>query len=101
MRRRAPRTLSTALEAVVEKAAPAGLLARAQAIWPQVAGPAVAAESWPESERHGVVTVACSSSVWAHELELLAPDLARRLRSALGEDGSLSLRFRAGPRGNS
>jgi predicted nucleic acid-binding Zn ribbon protein len=31
-----------------------------------------------------VVTIACRSSVWAQELELLAPDLLEKLRAALG-----------------
>ena len=64
--------------------APAGLLARVQASWPELAGPAVAAEAEPVSERAGTVTIACRSAVWAQELELLGPDLIERLNGALG-----------------
>jgi predicted nucleic acid-binding Zn ribbon protein len=95
VRRRAPRPLACALETVARDAAPPGLLARVQSVWEEVAGAAVAAEARPVSERAGTVTVACDSAVWAHELSLLGPELARRLNAVLGEDGAVSLRFRA------
>ena len=88
MRRQGPRALSAALEGVVREAEPATLLARIQAVWPQVAGPGLAASAAPVSERDGVVTVACESAVWAQELELLGPDLLTRFGDALvGEPG--------------
>ena len=88
MRRLAPRTLSVVLEGVVREAAPATLLARVQAVWPEVAGPGLSSSAAPVSERDGVVTVACESAVWAQELELLGPDLLSRFGDALaGEQG--------------
>jgi predicted nucleic acid-binding Zn ribbon protein len=93
MRRLAPRPLRAALGEAVPAAAPAGLLARVQAAWPGVAGPAVAAEAEPVSERAGVVTVACRAAVWAQELELLGGDLTDRLNAALGSPGVIGLRF--------
>ena len=88
MRRLAPRALSVALEDVVRDAEPATLLARVQAVWPEVAGPGMSASATPVSERGGVVTVACESAVWAQELELLGPDLLTRFGDALaGEPG--------------
>ena len=97
MRRLAPRPLRRALEDALGQAAPAGLLARVQAVWPDVAGAVVAQESTPVSEREGTVTVACRSAVWAQELELLATDLARRLNARLEADPAgpsvTSLRF--------
>ena len=86
-RRTAPRPLSAALDQVVAGAAPAGVLARLQAVWPEVAGPTVAAEAEPVSERSGTVTIACRSAVWAQELELLSGDLLERLVAALGASG--------------
>jgi predicted nucleic acid-binding Zn ribbon protein len=83
VRRPAPRALRLALEAALPAATPAGLLGRVQAAWPAVAGPAVAQEAEPVSERDGVVTVACRAAVWAQELELLAPDLTARLNARL------------------
>jgi predicted nucleic acid-binding Zn ribbon protein len=84
VRRRAPRPLSLALEVVVERSEPATVLARAQGVWRDVAGPGLAPVAEPVSERDGVLTVACESAVWAHELELLGPDLLINLNEALG-----------------
>jgi predicted nucleic acid-binding Zn ribbon protein len=84
VRRLAPRPLSAALEGVVGQAEPATLLARVQALWPEVAGAQSAARGAPVAERDGTVTVACESAVWAQEFELLAPDLLARFGAALG-----------------
>ncbi len=84
MRRPAPRPLALALDRVVERSEPATLLARAQGAWREAAGPGLAPFAEPISERDGVLTVACESGVWAHELELLGPDLLTRLNAALG-----------------
>ena len=84
MRRRAPRPIGSALAGVVEDLAPATTLARVQRVWPEVAGEAIAREAEPVAERDGVVTITCSSSVWAQEIELLGADLVRRLNEALG-----------------
>jgi predicted nucleic acid-binding Zn ribbon protein len=96
MRRLAPRALSSALEGVVRDVAPQTLLARVQAIGTEVAGDRLAAAAAPVSEREGTVTVACQSAVWAHELELLAPDLLGRLEGALGDPLVTKLRFVVG-----
>ena len=93
MRRPAPRALSTALENVGRDVAPATLLARVQGAWGEVAGPRLAAATAPVAEREGVVTVACESAVWAHELELLAPDLLDGLEAVLGDRSAARLRF--------
>lgn len=87
MRRQAPRPLRSSLEALVGHVAPATTLARVQERWVAVAGAAVAAETEPVAERAGVVTIACRSAVWAHELDLLSPDLVRRLNDALPSSG--------------
>ena len=86
MRRLAPRALSVALEGVVREAEPATMLARVQAVWPEVAGPGLSTSAAPVSERDGVVTVACESAVWAQELELLGPDLLTRFGDALASE---------------
>jgi predicted nucleic acid-binding Zn ribbon protein len=98
VRRPAPRHLRVALERAAESAAPPGLLADVQAVWPDVAGPVVAQEAEPVSERDGVVTIVCRSSVWAQELELLGRDLEERLNARLSGLGRvLRLRFRNHP----
>jgi len=104
MRRLAPRPLSAALAAAVGDARPAGLLATVQSAWTEVAGAALAAAANPTSEREGTVTVTCESGVWAHELELLAPDLVARLNEHLeraAEPGRVErLRFVVGSGAN-
>jgi predicted nucleic acid-binding Zn ribbon protein len=83
VRRPAPRPLSLALDGVVERSEPATVLGRAQSVWREVAGPGLAPVAHPVSEHDGVLTVACESGVWAHELELLGPDLMTRLNAAI------------------
>ena len=96
---REPRPIAEALARVTAQAAPATTLARIQGCWDEVAGPVVAAEAEPVSERAGVVTVACRSAVWAAELELLSPGLVEGLNEALGGTAVASLRFVVGRRG--
>jgi predicted nucleic acid-binding Zn ribbon protein len=92
VRRSAPRPLSLALGDLRERLAPATPLASVQRAWPEVAGPAIASEATPVSERSGVVTVSCRSAVWAQELDLMAPQLVERLNDALGAPVVASLR---------
>jgi predicted nucleic acid-binding Zn ribbon protein len=87
VRRTAPRPLSAALERVTRRATPASSLARSQERWRAAVGPGIAREAEPVAERDGVLTVACTSSTWAQELELLAPELLRALNGALERDG--------------
>ena len=84
MRRSAPRPIADALAELRDMAEPATLLARVQACWREAVGAVIAAEAEPVSERDGVLTVACDSAVWAHEIQLLGADLVRRLNDALG-----------------
>jgi predicted nucleic acid-binding Zn ribbon protein len=100
MRRLAPRPLAAALADAVGDARPAGLLAVVQSAWAEVAGAVLAAAASPTSEREGTVTITCESGVWAHELELLAPDLTGRLNEHLERAAELGrverLRFVVG-----
>ena len=100
MRRSTPRPLAAALEPVTRSASPPTLLARVQACWVATVGPVVAAEAEPVHEQGGRLTLACRSAVWAHELELLAPDILERLNEALdpGAPGPLTA-LRARPAG--
>jgi predicted nucleic acid-binding Zn ribbon protein len=96
VRRLAPRPIGKALEEAVPDARPASLLAEIQSAWSSVAGQALAASASPVSERAGTVTVACESAVWAQELELLGPDLTRRLDEAVSGGRVERLRFIVG-----
>jgi predicted nucleic acid-binding Zn ribbon protein len=96
-RERGPRRLGVAVEAVAGELAPDTPLARIQRAWRGAVGDAIAAEAEPVGERGGVVTVACRSSVWAQELDLLSVEVVRRLNAGLGEDVVERLRCVATP----
>ena len=94
--RRQPRKLGEALPSAVEPMAPATLLGAVQSAWAGDVGERVAAEASPISERDGVVTVACRSSAWAQELDLLAGEVVSALRSGMPAGTELrALRFTA------
>ena len=104
MKRPRPRLLQEALRSLVPGLEPATTLGRVQGCWSAVAGPAVAEEATPCAERDGTLTVRCSSSVWAEELNLLSQELLERLNEALREGGDrapiTSLRFVASGSGD-
>jgi predicted nucleic acid-binding Zn ribbon protein len=96
--RRSPRSLSSALEAIRDELEPDSLLAEVQRVWRGAVGMAIAGEAQPTGERGGVVTVSCSASVWAQELDLMAPAILDRLNSALRSGRVSRLRCVALPR---
>ncbi len=98
MSRRAPRPLSLAIGPLQDSLAPATLLADVQRVWAEIAGPAIAREATPTAARGGVLTVVCASSVWAQELDLMAPQLLARLNPALREGEVQRLRCVTGTR---
>ncbi|MGH2979970.1 MAG: DciA family protein, partial [Solirubrobacterales bacterium] len=67
------------LPLVRSRLAPVTLLADVQSRWAQVAGHEIAREAQPVSERAGVVTVRCSSAVWASELSMMSARLLELL----------------------
>ena len=82
--RRSPRRLSLALDHIRDDLEPDTLLAEVQRAWPARGrhGDRRRKRS-PRRERGGVVTVSCSASVWAQELDLMAPAILERLNGAL------------------
>ncbi len=94
MSRRAPRPLAHALRGLSRELAPATTLARVQEAWPAAAGATVAAAARPVTEREGVLTLACESSVWASELDLMSAELIPRINAALGREAITALRCR-------
>jgi predicted nucleic acid-binding Zn ribbon protein len=92
----APRPLASALESLTASLAPVTTLARVQEVWERATGSAIAAAAQPVSEHDGVLTVSCEASVWAQELELMAPELVQALNAALGAELVQALRCRTG-----
>ena len=97
MRRTQPRPLSHAVAALADRLSPQTTLAEVQRVWPDAVGHVIAAQAEPTGEREGVLTVTCSSSVWAQELDLMGPDLVGRINAALGTESVRSLRCSARP----
>lgn len=83
--RRSPRPLGAAVGLVRARTEPKTLLGAVQGAWSGAAGAAVAAEAEPVAERDGVVTIACRSATWAHELDLLQQELLAALNRALAD----------------
>jgi predicted nucleic acid-binding Zn ribbon protein len=79
--RRAPRRVALALDRIQDQLAPQTLLAEAQRAWSEAVGGTIAAEAQPIAERGGVLTISCSASVWAQELDLMAPSILERLNT--------------------
>jgi predicted nucleic acid-binding Zn ribbon protein len=97
VRRTQPRPLSHAVAALADRLAPQTTLAEVQRVWPAAVGDVIAAQAEPTGEREGVLTVTCSSAVWAQELDLMGPELVGRINAALGAESVRSLRCSARP----
>lgn len=98
MRRRDPIRLADALSDLTAEIQPQSLLAQLQRAWPEAVGDTVAGWTTPVSERAGVITVACTDSVVAHELEMMKPQLlaqvAEALENSAGSRAISDLKFR-------
>jgi len=81
--RRSPRPATFAIDEIRDRLAPDTLLAEVQRSWPRAVGESIATEARPTSERAGVLTISCSASVWAQELDLMAPAILERLNGSL------------------
>jgi predicted nucleic acid-binding Zn ribbon protein len=68
-----------------------------QDVWDAAVGKVVAGQAAPVAERDGVLTVDCVEAVWAHELDLMGPELVERVNAALGRPALRALRCRATP----
>jgi predicted nucleic acid-binding Zn ribbon protein len=68
---------------VRDELAPQTVLAEVQRHWSRAVGSSIAAEASPTAERAGVLTISCSASVWAQELDLMGPDIVERLNEVL------------------
>jgi predicted nucleic acid-binding Zn ribbon protein len=81
--RRSPRPFALAADRIRDELEPESLLGEVQRAWRGAVGAGIAAEAEPTAERGGVVTVSCSASVWAQELDLMAPAILARLNELL------------------
>ncbi len=90
------RPLAHALGDLADSLQPRTALGRIQTAWEPAVGPTIAAIARPVAEREGVLSVACESSVWAQELDLLSSELIAAINSQLGDEAIVKLRCRTG-----
>lgn len=92
-RRRDFTPLGDALSDLTGELQPQTSIARIQSAWPVAVGETLARWAVPVSERGGVVTFACTDSMVAHELEMMKPELLKKLEKALDSQPVSDLRF--------
>ena len=93
--RRSPRPVGAALDRLRDGWAPETTLAEVQQVWGRIVGEAIAREAVPVSERGGVLTISCSASVWAQELDLMAPVIVDKLNGTIRNGPVAKLRCTA------
>lgn len=89
------RSLGTALEDVLTRLGIRGRLREYDAVghWSSVVGPQVARVTEARSIRQGVLVVRVNNGPWRAELQLLKPDIIRKLNDDLGEPIVKDIRF--------
>lgn len=92
-RRRNLEPISAALEQLVGDLEPKTAIARVQSAWPIAVGETIARWAVPVSERAGTVTFACTDSMVAHELEMMKPELLKKLEKTLESGAPSELKF--------
>jgi predicted nucleic acid-binding Zn ribbon protein len=92
-RNRKPTQISDILADFTAGMEPATALARVQSAWPVAVGSMLAKWAVPVSERAGVVTFACTDSMVAHELEMMKPELLKKLAKQLPDGPPSELKF--------
>ena len=90
-----PRSLGQAISDFRTDISPASRVASVQAVWNEVVGERLSAVTEVIEEREGTVLIECKSSVWAQELEMMAPRIIARLDGAMAGSGPEKLRFRS------
>ena len=90
-----PRSLGQAISDFRTDISPASRVASVQAVWNEVVGERISAVTEVIEEREGTVLIECKSSVWAQELELMAPRILARLKDRIDGPVPEKLRFRA------
>lgn len=66
------------------------------ALWPEAAGPEIAAVSIAQTVRGGVLFVCVKSAAWASELSFYKPELIDRINRAMGTASITDIHFKIG-----
>ena len=91
-----PRRLGDAIDRLLGHlgAPPARVVSSLESVWPEVAGPGLAACSHPVELRDGTLVVACDEPAWASQLRWMEAELCRRLSARLDGVSVLAIRVR-------
>lgn len=94
----APQPLAAAIWSVLGQhiASATIRLLHVQDAWAAVAGPALAARTWPVTVGGDVVVIHVHDSQWLHELTYMRQDLLQRLQTLVPSAGLKGLRLRLG-----
>ena len=93
MRRGRERPIADAVMRLAESLAPQTPLSKVERAWPIVVGTAMAAHSKPASLKGSLLTVECSGSVYAQELELQSRRVITKLSEELAAQVVERIRF--------
>ena len=93
MRRGRERPIADAVMRLAESLAPQTPLSKVERAWPTVVGHALAAHSKPASLKGSLLTVECSGSVYAQELELQSRRVVAKLSEELSDEVVEKIRF--------
>ena len=96
MRRRDPFPLADAISDLVRAAQPNTPLAAIQRVWPDGVGETIAGGAVPAAEHDGLLTVHCTDSVTAHQLNSMQLEIVEKLRTAAPNVKLREIRFRVG-----
>lgn len=96
MRRRDPFPLADAIDDLVRGAQPNTPLAAVQRAWTDAVGETIAGWAVPAGERDGVLTVHCTDSVTAHQLNSMQLEIVEKLRKSAPKVRISEIRFRVG-----
>ena len=61
--------------------------------WRRAVGPQIAAQTYPESLKRGVLFVRVSAPVWMHQLQFMKEEILGRISELSGPEGVRNLRF--------
>ncbi len=99
-RRRDPFPIRDALEGLLEQSRPNTPLALVQGVWSDAVGETIAGWAVPVSERNGVLTVHCTDSVTAHQLNSMQLEILAKLDAKASSVKLSEIRFRVGSLGD-
>lgn len=89
IRRRAPRSINTSIEKLVQQVRPNSALTNVQAVWEEIVGPQIHSVTKLIRVRNGELLVQCESSLWANEISLLSAQIILKINRFIPTNESI------------